>query len=110
MNPQLKAALQEIALSHSQGMYMCNPDGEFVPVNAEALAAQLESELQPEIERLEQQHQNNYQWLLGLGGSFPASEPGARYNWRSELRRRIPKEMLYRINQLTQSKPQKGEL
>ncbi len=30
-----------------------------------------------------------FQWLLGEDGDFPQSEPGHRYNWRIELRKRL---------------------
>lgn len=51
-----------------------------------------------EVRKAEQVHEENYVWLLGLGDDFPQSEPGKRYNWRSKLREKIPKQMLYKIN------------
>lgn len=30
-----------------------------------------------------------FNWLLGLGGDFPASEPGKRYGFRTELRKKL---------------------
>jgi hypothetical protein len=47
-----------------------------------------------EIEMLtarDNQHQEIYDWLLGESGDFPASEPGKRYGFRTELRRKINK-------------------
>lgn len=51
----------------------------------------------------EEIHDEIYTWLLGLGGDFPQSEPGKRYNWRSQLREKIPKDMLYSINRKSPS-------
>jgi len=35
------------------------------------------------------EHLEIFAWLLGESGEFPESKPGARYNFRSELRKRL---------------------
>ncbi len=50
------------------------------------------------VEAAEAKHQAIYEWLLGMSGDLPLSQPGTRYNWRSELRARLPNKMLYLIN------------
>lgn len=52
----------------------------------------------------EQQHIEVYLWLLGRNGGFPKSEPGKRYNWRTELRERIPKRTLKQLKALIEDK------
>ena len=50
------------------------------------------AKLKARDEHRDKVHLENYRWLLGYY-TFPVSEPGARYNWRTELRERIPESM-----------------
>lgn len=38
-----------------------------------------------------------FKWLLGMGDDFPASEKGKRYAWRTELRKKLPKDILQEL-------------
>lgn len=38
---------------------------------------------------IDRQYDDIFKWLLGENGDFLQSEPGKRYNWRSELRKRL---------------------
>lgn len=45
--------------------------------------------IEAELTEANAKHDEIYKWLLGESGDFPLSEPGKRYNWRTELRRRL---------------------
>lgn len=38
---------------------------------------------------VEKTYDHIFKWLLGENGDFPESEPGKRYNFRTELRKRL---------------------
>lgn len=63
------------------------------------MTALFAAHIQAAERKAEAVHLENYRWLLGLGDDFPQSEPGKRYNWRPELRKRIPEGMLRQLNQ-----------
>lgn len=41
------------------------------------------------LSQVEKKYQSIFAWLLGEEGDFPESEPGKRYGFRSELRKRL---------------------
>lgn len=48
------------------------------------------------VER-ESNHVEIYKWLLGYY-DFPESQPGKRYNWRTELRAKLPEHIKAQLN------------
>jgi hypothetical protein len=52
-------------------------------------------------EAREAEHLKIYSWLLGLRGDFPVPITGRLYGWRSILRSKLPKYILFNINKLT---------
>jgi hypothetical protein len=96
-NQLLDMATRYAADSSRQESTIVLPFGELV--------AFIDAHTAKAVAEVETRHQEIYAWLLGLRGDFPASEPGARYNWRSYLRKKIPGDMLLRINKQSKSAP-----
>lgn len=94
VDPELLELREQILAIDTTYDYGNGKTKQFLPPNF--YIKRLVQFMQAHEAEIEQQHVENYRWLLGYTDDVP-SEPSKRFAWRSELRKRLPESILEQL-------------